>query len=277
MGRPRIEWTDVQLRAIMTAFEGLDRDFPLDNRQFLDGLIGEVRVVTGRLYGATAYGRLLRDVAPQVGVHRRPSAPTIQQAVARAQALAPTGEAGGPSAPLDLALLRQAVAPAIRDALAPLQALLTQIQAPVSDTAPVKSADDSLQLQLTQAALADAHARIRSTDDENARLRRDLGEAQAARDLAGQHVNQMLAELHQAIAASGMGAQALAQAARRLEGTEQFLKGQNDAVRLQATGEADGLRRLVAQLRDQVSQLQIENDQYRRALATHPGRHGNAR
>jgi hypothetical protein len=74
-----------------------------------------------------------------------------------------------------------------------------------------------------------------------------------------------------------MGGQALAQAARRLEGTEQFLKGQNDAVRLQASGEADGLRRLVAQLRDQVSQLQIENDQYRRALATHPGRHGNAR
>ncbi|WP_236674455.1 hypothetical protein [Paraburkholderia hospita] len=33
------------------------------------------------------YGRLLRDVAPQAGVTRRPSTPTIQAAVLRAQAL----------------------------------------------------------------------------------------------------------------------------------------------------------------------------------------------
>jgi hypothetical protein len=194
----------------MTALAGFDRDFPLDNKRFLDGLIGEIRAVTGRLYGATAYGRLLHDVAPQVGVNRRPSAPTIQQAVARAQARAPAGEEGGPSALPDLAALRQAMAPAIRDALAPLQALLTQMQAPVAAVASVASSDEPLRLQLTQAALEDAHARIRSADDENVRLRRELGEAQAARDLAGQHVNQMLAELHQAIAASGMGAQALA-------------------------------------------------------------------
>ncbi|MEM5372668.1 hypothetical protein V4C53_42560 [Paraburkholderia azotifigens] len=88
MGRPRIEWDDAQLRAIMGALAALDRDFPLDNARFLDGLVAAMRAITGRVYGATTYGRLLRDVAPQAGVTRRPSTPTIQAAVLRAQALA---------------------------------------------------------------------------------------------------------------------------------------------------------------------------------------------
>jgi hypothetical protein len=87
MGRPRIEWNDAQLRAIMDALAALNRDFPLDNTRFLDGLVATVRAATGRVYGATAYGRLLRDVAPQAGVARRPSTPTIQATVLRAQAL----------------------------------------------------------------------------------------------------------------------------------------------------------------------------------------------
>ncbi|MFP3559622.1 hypothetical protein SB861_54895, partial [Paraburkholderia sp. SIMBA_049] len=87
MGRPRIEWSDAQLRAIMGALAALDRDFPLDNRRFLDGLVAAVRAITSRVYGAMTYGRLLRDIAPQAGVTRRPSTPTIQAAVLRAQAL----------------------------------------------------------------------------------------------------------------------------------------------------------------------------------------------
>jgi hypothetical protein len=266
----------------MDAIIARDRDYPLDNARFLGALVDDVRATTGRLYGATTYARLLRDLSAMTGVARRPSTTTIQKAVTRAQALAPVpalaqsglaGEAG------DAHTLRRMLEPVLRDTVAPLFAQVAASVAGQREGAspPAIDREPTLRLQLTQAALEDAHARIRSTDDENARLRRELGEAQAARDLAGQHVNQMLAELHQAITASGMGAQALAQAARRLEGTEQFLKGQNDAVRLQATGEADGLRRLVAQLRDQISQLQIENDQYRRALATHPGRHGSSR
>ncbi|TDY17071.1 hypothetical protein B0G81_8254 [Paraburkholderia sp. BL6665CI2N2] len=122
MGRPRIEWNDAQLLAIMNGIAAIDRDFPRDNARFLDGLIAEVRAITGRVFGATD-SRLLRDVAPQVGVQRHPSAPTLQQAILRAQALAPVSQqASADSRPVDLELMRQALAPVVREALGPLYA-----------------------------------------------------------------------------------------------------------------------------------------------------------
>jgi hypothetical protein len=124
---------------------------------------------------------------------------------------------------------------------------------------------------------ADAHSRVRRLQAENGDLRRELGRAEARAELAELRITQLLDDLHRAFAQSAGGVEALADAAQRLEGTERFLKAQNDAVRLQATTGADGLRRVVGQLRDQVCQLQIENDQYRRALAAHPARNDNAR
>lgn len=270
MARPKIEWSDAQLRLIMRAIEALDRQFPMDNARFLDGLIGEMRAVTGRLYGSTTYSRLLRDVAPQVGVNRRPSSGTIQQAIARAQALTPAASEADENAPFDLQLLRQALMPAVREAIAPLHGLLAQLQGKASTSEPAEVPANTTQIQLLQAALEDAHARIRRVEAENAQLRRELAEAQAARDLAGEHVNVMLAELMNAITDAGLGAQELAQVARRLAGTEQFLKAQNDAVRQQALAEADMLRRQVTQLRERVDQLLLENDQYRRTLSARP-------
>jgi hypothetical protein len=55
-------------------------------------------------------------------------------------------------------------------------------------------------------------------------LRRELGAAQAARDLAGDHVNAMLADLRETITASGRDAVPLTGAADRLAGTEIILK-----------------------------------------------------
>jgi hypothetical protein len=119
MGRPRIEWSDAQLLAIMNGIAATDRDFPLDNARFLDGLIAEVRAITGRVFGATTYSRMLRDVAPQVGVQRHPSAATVQQAILRAQALTPMSQPGGAdNRPVDLELMRQALAPVARGARA---------------------------------------------------------------------------------------------------------------------------------------------------------------
>src|SRR6185437_4032978 len=43
---------------------------------------------TGRLYGATTYSKLLRNVAPQAGIERSPSSSTVQAAVLRAQSFA---------------------------------------------------------------------------------------------------------------------------------------------------------------------------------------------
>ncbi|SIT47978.1 conserved hypothetical protein [Paraburkholderia piptadeniae] len=91
----------------------------------------------------------------------------------------------------------------------------------------------------------------------------EFGAAQAARDLAGEHVNAMLGDLRQAIAASGRDAESLARAVERLAGTEKFLKSQNDAVRLRASSEADMLRTQNPQLRERIDHLMLDNDQYR--------------
>ncbi|MGF6872736.1 hypothetical protein [Paraburkholderia sp. MM5477-R1] len=226
MGRPRIEWNDAQLLAIMNGIAALDRDFPRDNARILDGLVAEVRAITGRVFGATTYSRPLRDVAPQVGVQRHPSAPTVQQAILRAQALAPISQPGSAdNRPVDLDLMRQALAPVVREALAPLYA--SQRARTVEHAGAVAQdedrADARLQQALLQAALEDTHARIRRLEEDSGRLNRELGEARAARDLAGEHVNRLLADLHQAFERSGAGAAALAQAAAQLAGTERFL------------------------------------------------------
>jgi len=310
MGRPRIEWSDAQLRAIMGALAALDRDFPLDNPRFLDGLVAAVRAITSRVYGAMTYGRLLRDIAPQAGVTRRPSTPTIQAAVLRAQALERgaveaaaevrarvvpvavhgTLEAGavgvrvtavtdwaekGVAHPIaiDADALRGALAPLVRELLregiAPVHARLAQqASSAEGDRA------DTRQFQLTTAALEDAYARLRQLEKEMGELHRELGAAQAARDLAGEHVNAMLADLRQTIAASGRDVESLARVASRLVRTEKFLKAQNDAVRQHASAEADSLRTQNRQLRERVDQLVLDNDRYRRTLGNRASQDG---
>ncbi|BDC44794.1 hypothetical protein [Paraburkholderia terrae] len=302
MGRPRIEWNDAQLRAIMGALAALERDFPLDNARFLDGLVAAVRAITGRVYGAMTYGRLLRDVAPESGVTRRPSTPTIQAAVLRAQALehdaveaaaeamalvpvasrfastggsmlrpaAAQGRAGeGASYPVTLNAdaLRGALAPLVRELLresiAPVHALLVQ-----AGKSTVAGDGDGCQPQLTTAALEDAHARIHQLEKEMGELRRELGAAQAARDLADDHVNAILADLRETIAASGRDAELLARAAGQLAGTEKFLKTQNDAARVQASAEAEALRTQNRQLRERIDHLIVDNDRYWRVVAS---------
>jgi hypothetical protein len=123
-----------------------------------------------------------------------------------------------------------------------------------------------------RAALEDAHARIRRLGQENAQLNRELGEAHAARDLAGEHVNRLLGDLYASIERAGMGATTLEKTAAQLAGTERFLKMQNDAVRLQASGEADALRAQNGQLRERIDHLLLEVDQYRRAVVSDRGK-----
>ena len=166
---------------------------------------------------------------------------------------------------IDADALCGALAPLVRGLLregtAPVHALLAQ-QASAAEGGHA----EARQLKLTTVALEDAHGRIRQLEKEMGELRRELGAAQAARDLAGEHVNAMLADLRQTIAASGRDVKSLARTAGQLAGTEKFLKAQNDAVRLQASAEADALRTQNRQLRERVDQLVLDNDQYRRAL-----------
>ncbi|PRX26101.1 hypothetical protein B0G75_12058 [Paraburkholderia sp. BL18I3N2] len=278
MSRPRLNWPDPQLREILGAIVARDRDFPLDNARFLDSLVDDVRAVTGRLYGATTYARLLRDLSAVTGVTRRPSTTTIQKAIARAQALAPihvgqTGDAN--SAMPDTHMVRRSLEPVMRDAIAPLMAqmsarLATQMErldTVREDTASPRT-EPGLRLQLAEASLADAHARVGRLEQDNARLRRDLGQAEMRASIAETRIAGLLDELHQAITNAGSGSAALAKVADQLQGTERFLKAQNDAVRLQASSEAEALRRQVTQLRERIDHLLLENDQYRRMLAT---------
>jgi hypothetical protein len=58
---------------------------------------------------------------------------------------------------------------------------------------------------------------------------------------------------------------------RGLSGTERFLKLQNDAVRAQASAEADALRSRVRHLQERVDHLLPDNEQYRRVIGQrHP-------
>ncbi|MEM5433733.1 hypothetical protein [Paraburkholderia diazotrophica] len=109
-----------------------------------------------------------------------------------------------------------------------------------------------------------------------AKPRRKLGAAQAARDLAGEHVNAMLADLaRRSPHRAGMPSR-LPRAADRLAATEKFLKAQNNAVRLQASAEADALRTQNQQLRECIDHLLVDNDRYRRTLAARgPGTAGS--
>jgi uncharacterized coiled-coil DUF342 family protein len=176
------------------------------------------------------------------------------------------------SLPVDLELMRQALAPVVREALAPLYASQRERgDGHAGGAAPDRGDVNAMAQQpLLQAALEDAHARIRRLEQDNAQLHRELGEALAARDLAGEHVNRLLSELHASIERAGVGATTLARTAEQLVGTERFLKMQNDAVRLQASGEADALRAQNGQLRERIDHLLLEVDQYRRTLSTRP-------
>ena len=71
-----------------------------------------------------------------------------------------------------------------------------------------------------------------------------------------------------AVNESAGAAQALADVSRKLSGTESFLKLQNDAVRIQASAEADALKSRVKYLQERIDHLLLDNDQYRRALAS---------
>jgi hypothetical protein len=267
VARPKIQWTDAQLRDIMSMLASIDRKFPVDNARFLDQLIDAVRAITGRLDGATTYSLLLRDVATGLGIERHPSSTTIQKAVSRAQSLAPAEADELTSS--DMAAWRRALIPVVRDALGPLHALLAeQHTAPARSTTEVKGDTVELiqRLQMAELVLHDAHARVRRLEDENGRLRREAAQAEARASSAESRITQLFEELLRKFSESASGADFLGKIAKRLDGTEQFLKMQNDAVRLQVTAEADTLRRQVKQLREQIDHLQIDNDQFRRAL-----------
>ncbi len=278
MARTALTWSDREMRDIMQAIRDAHHRFPRENDRFLDTLIADIATVTGRLYGQSTYDRLIRSTLGVEQVTRRPSAPTIQKAIARAQASAvpeaagtadatPDTTIGGDARP-DHAALRSAVGPAVRSAMAPLQAALEKLAEAVRHPTLPSGAGPGreLDLELAQAQLQEAHARMRRLEQEHAQLRRELAIAEARAQSADTRVAVMLSDVLSAIGVSATGAKALADIAQRLEGTERFLKQQNDAVRLQATAEVDGLRRHNQQLRDQISHLQLESDQYRRAL-----------
>jgi hypothetical protein len=175
VARPRIVWSNAQLRLIMSGIERFDREFPTDNARFLDAVIDEVRMVTGKLYGSGTYARLLRDTGDMTRVTRRPGTATIQKAIERAQALKPSlvsaGDDSGEAPSFDVHSLRRAIEPVVRDTLVPLHALLAQLvnAKPVAgEGATVAvSGEQAVQLQLARASLEDAHSRIRRLEEES--------------------------------------------------------------------------------------------------------------
>ncbi|WP_413197594.1 hypothetical protein [Pararobbsia alpina] len=239
----------------------------MNNEAFLDAWIDDIRAVTGRLFGATTYSRLLGDLATSVGVTRRPSTTTIHRAVARAQSLARyEGQASDPGSAVDPRAMRRALEPVMREAMQQIAAVArppTNITGPAEAQAHDASAT-SVRLQMAEAELTDALARLSRSENENAALRREAAVANARAEVAEAQIPHLLERILGAIDDS---AGALADVSRKLSATESFLKLRNDAVRTQMSAEADALKSRVKYLQERIDQLLLDNDQYRRALA----------
>ncbi|MFM0700710.1 hypothetical protein [Paraburkholderia sediminicola] len=120
--------------------------------------------------------------------------------------------------------MRQALAPVVCKALAPWY---TSQRERAVDHQTVTADDaggvgETRQQAPLRAALEDARARVRRLEQENAHLHRELGEAHAARDLAGEHVNRLLGDLYAVIERAGLGTTPLEKTAAQLAGTEQW-------------------------------------------------------
>lgn len=83
------------MRDIMRTIRDEHQRHPSDNDSFLDAPIAGIATVTGRLYGQSTYDRLIRSTLGIEHIKRRPSAPTIQRAIAWAQSSAAPPTASG--------------------------------------------------------------------------------------------------------------------------------------------------------------------------------------
>jgi len=275
VGRRKLEWSDAERRLIITAIHDSDQAYPDSNDRFLDAVVDEIHSITGRLYGAATYERLIRSMPESMPVTRRPSRTTIQKAIERAQLMTAATPTHEESSPFDLRLQSEALTSIVRSAVAPIHALIAQMHADLSLSS--GAAEDASQVPILQVALTDAHARILALELEQGRLLRELGEAQARASIAETQTAKQLEKLQQSFNAAGATVETLAKAAQRLDGTERFLKIQNDAVRLQVGAESEALKTENKQLRTRIDHLLLENDQYRRALAGRPRGEGAER
>lgn len=79
MARTRLTFDPIQYAAMIEVAELANRDHPHDNPRFLNSLIVGIFTITGRIYGAGFYLKLLRAS----DVSRMPSAGTVQKTIER--------------------------------------------------------------------------------------------------------------------------------------------------------------------------------------------------
>ncbi|VVE34334.1 hypothetical protein PHO31112_03800 [Pandoraea horticolens] len=96
MARSALKFDDATYAALLAAARDADAAHPHDNPAFLDAFFLKAWKVTHRIYGAQTY---LRFIA-QAGVTRRPSAGTVQKAIARARAVYEVPAVPPPGSPL---------------------------------------------------------------------------------------------------------------------------------------------------------------------------------
>lgn len=222
MARPRISFTDAQMRGMIPAAEAADRNAaPGDNGRFLDEFIVGVTRCTGRIYGQTTYERLLDAFL----IRRRPSAQTWSKAIQRAHAsgIALTAPTSEPATAQTLSVDKQALVPAVA-APAPQIAVGQQI-----------SNDELLELktrvQVAESALRDAYARISGLEAQRASLLDRATTAEAAARVAGEQIeNERTEHAAQAQALTDRLGE-LSATVTRLSGLERHLLLQTDALR----------------------------------------------
>jgi hypothetical protein len=257
VARPRISFTDAQMRGMIPAAEAADRNAaPGDNGRFLDEFIVGVARCTGRIYGQSTYERLLEAFL----IRRRPSAQTWSKAIHRAHAsgIALTAPTPEPTTALTLRVDQQFLVPAVATP-APQIAISQQI--PNDELLELKA-----RVQVAESALRDAYARISGLEAQRASLLDRATTAEAAARVAGEQIENERTEHAAQTQALADQLGELSASVTRLSGLERHLLLQTDALRQDLSQQRDLYRARAEAAEKALAAERTQSDAMRRIL-----------
>jgi hypothetical protein len=254
VARPRITFSDDQMRGMIAAASAADRDSsPSQNADFLDRLIAGIARCTGRIYGQSTYQRLLDAFQ----IRRRPSAQTWSKAIQRAHdsGVGLPEPLSRPQFNLPESSVQPSIAPSIAIA---------------AGSVPLISDEELIELksraQVAESALRDAYFRISALESQRitALERATAAEAQS-RVAAEQLENERSAHATQ-IQALMKQIDGMARTVERLTGLERHLHLQTDALRQEMSQQRDLYRSRAEAAEKALALERTQTDAMRRVL-----------
>lgn len=256
MARPRIEFSDDQMRGMIAAAEAAHAFAPSDNPAFLAELIAGIARCTGRIYGQATYERLLDAFQ----IRRRPSAQTWSKAIQRAHAsgiglIAPMS---GPTTALMRSVDQQAFVPAVAPPVPPLAAVQ---QSPDDDLLELKT-----RVQVAESALRDAYARISGLEAQRSALLDRAATAEAAARVDREQIENERSEHATQVKALTDRLGELSDTVTRLSGLERHLLLQTDALRQELGQQRDLFKARAEAAEKALAAERTQSDAMRRLL-----------